>query len=95
MHASHAYWPTILESEEKVVDGEMVYSGVSLLDPKVCSAILCNYSKLKASGDGNFMTNTWYIMEDFDNLCTRALRDYPLYDRLVEYKIDGMQNIDI
>lgn len=95
MHASHAYWPTILESDEKVVDGEIVYSGVSLLDPKVCSAILCNYSKLKASGDGNFMTNTWYIMEDFDNLCTRALSNYPLYDRLVEYKIDGMQNIDI
>ena len=95
MHASHTSWPVELDGEEKVVNGELVYSGVSLLDPKVCSAILCNYSKLKASGDGNFMTNTWYIMEDFDHLCDRALRDYPLYDRLVEYKIDGMQNLDI
>ena len=34
-------------------------------------------------------------MEDFDNLCTIALKDYPLYDRIVEYKIDGLQNIDI
>ena len=34
-------------------------------------------------------------MEDFDNIATIALKDYPLYDRLVEYKIDGLQNIDI
>lgn len=31
----------------------------------------------------------------FDKLCDKALANYPLYDRIVEYKIDGLQNIDI
>ena len=84
-----------LESEEEVVDGKVVYSGASLLDPKVCSAILCNYSRLKEEGYGNFMSDTWYLMEDFDRLCGKAFADRPLYDRLIEYKIDGMQNQEI
>jgi len=29
-------------------------------------------------------------MEDFDKLCDKALANYPLYDRIVEYKIDGL-----
>ena len=69
--------------------------GVSFLNPKVCSAILCNYSKLKEEGYSTFEKDLWYIMEDFDNICTVALQDYPLYDRLVEYKVDGLQNVDI
>jgi hypothetical protein len=28
-------------------EGYAIPKGVSLLDPKVCSAILCNYSRLK------------------------------------------------
>ena len=36
-----------------------------------------------------------YMMEDFDDLCGRALSDYPLYERIVSDKIDGMQNIEI
>lgn len=28
-------------------------------------------------------------MQDFDDLCTKALADYPIYDRIVEWKIDG------
>ena len=35
------------------------------------------------------------MMEDFDDLCGRALSDYPLYERIVSDKIDGMQNIEI
>ena len=76
-------------------DGYPIPDGVSLLDPRVCSAILCNYSRLKQDSWGDFERDLWYIMEDFDNLCTIALKDYPLYDRIVEYKIDGLQNIDI
>mgnify|MGYP007025973819 FL=1 len=71
-------------------DGYPIPDGVSLLDPKVCSAILCNYSRLKQDSWGDFERDLWYIMEDFDNLCTVALKDYPLYDRIVEYKIDGL-----
>ena len=35
------------------------------------------------------------MIYDFENLCEKALEKYPLYMRLVEYKVDGMQNVDI
>ena len=95
MHASHATHYTPLNYEEEIVNGEIKYNGASLLDYKVCSAVLCNYSKLKAAGEGNFMSDTWYFMEDFDNVCGRALKNYPYYERLVELKIDGKQNLEI
>ena len=34
-------------------------------------------------------------MENFDKIATIALKDHPMYERLVECKIDGLQNIDI
>lgn len=95
MHASHATHYIPLNYEEKVINDEIIYSGVSLLDYKICSAVLCNYSKLKAAGEGNFMSDTWYFMEDFDEICGRALKNHPYYERLVELKIDGKQNIEI
>lgn len=76
-------------------DGTLTTSGVTLLDPAVCSALLCNYSKLKEDSWGNFETDTWFLIQDFERICDIALRDYPLYMRIVECKIDGMQNIDI
>lgn len=76
-------------------EGYPIPEGVSLLNPKVCSAILCNYSRLKQDSWGEFNKDLWYIMEDFDKLCDTALADFPLYDRIVEYKIDGLQNVEI
>lgn len=76
-------------------NGYCVSKGVTLVDPKVCEAILCNYSRLKQDSYGVWDTNTWYLMEDFDNISTRALADYPLYERIVECKIDGLQNVQI
>jgi len=69
--------------------------GISFLNPKVCSALLCNYSRLKENSWGNFESDTYYVMYDFDNLVEKALKDYPLYHRLMEYKIDGLQNSEI
>jgi hypothetical protein len=67
MCAAHGTHWVPLEFEEWVAaDGTPQWKGVSLLDYKVCSAILCNYSKLKAAGEGNFMSDTWYCLEDFD-----------------------------
>ena len=95
MHATHATnWVPLVYSEE-IKDNKIEYSGVSLLNPKVCSEVLCNYSKLKAAGEGNFMSDTWYFMEDFDAICGRALAPYPYYEKLVELKIDGKQNLEI
>lgn len=76
-------------------DGYPIPEGVSLMDPTVCEAILCNYSKLKQDSWDRFEGDTWYLIYDFEQMCDQALKDYPMYMKLVEYKIDGMQNIDI
>ena len=76
-------------------EGYVIPSGVSFIDPKVVSTILCNYSGLKESAWGEFEKDIWFIMHDFDILADKALKDYPLYEKIVEYKIDGLQNIDI
>ena len=77
-------------------DGTLdLHDSITLLDPRVCSAILCNYSKLKEDSWGYFDNDMWYLIYDFENVCDKALEPYPLYKRLVEYKIDGLQNIEI
>lgn len=76
-------------------EGHPIVSGVSLMKPEVCEAILCNYSKLKQDSWDRFEGDTWYLIYDFERICDKALEKYPLYMRLVECKIDGMQNIDI
>jgi hypothetical protein len=74
-------------------EGDAVPGGVSLLDPKICSAILCNYAKLKEDGFGRFNSDLYYLMEAFDEISEIALKDFPMYERIVTYKIDGLQNI--
>lgn len=86
--------PTYLTSAEILLHRPL-YAGVSLLDPKVCSAILCNYSKLRSSAEGNFQSDTWYLLEDFDRVSTAALTARPIYNRIVELKIDGLPNKQI
>lgn len=76
-------------------NGYCVPHGVTFVNPAVCSATLCNYSKLKEDSWGNFEKDTYFFMEDFDELCAIALKDYPLYEKIVEMKIDGRQNVDI
>ena len=82
---------TINNDEDKTLSS----SGITLIDTKVVTQILCNYSKLKEEGYGKFDNNTWYLMEDFDDVCARALKEYPLYEKIVELKIDRKQNIEI
>lgn len=86
--------PTRLSSEEIFLHAPL-YAGVSLLDPKVCSAILRNYSKLRSSAEGNFLSDTYYLMEDFDRVSEKALAAYPIYNRIAELKIDGLPNKQI
>lgn len=76
-------------------EGYVVPEGISLADPKIVSLILCNYSGLKEAAWGEFEKDVWYLMYDFDKLADKALKNYPLYERIVEYKIDGMKNIEI
>ena len=88
---------TRFEDKTKIFDDEgyPIPDGVSLLNPAVCSAILCNYSRLKQDSWGQFEGDLYYLMESFEKVSDAALKNYPLYERLVECKIDGLPNIQI
>ena len=76
-------------------DGYPIPEGISLLDPAVCSAILCNYSRLKQDSSDQFEGDLYYLMDAFDEIADIALKEYPLYEKIVECKIDGLQNVQI
>ena len=85
---------------EKIIiteDGEVQSNGlITLFNPKHVSALLCNYSRLKEDAYGKFWSDSYFLMEDLDNLIEKTLKDkYPLYYDLLIYKIDGKQNIEI
>lgn len=82
---------------EKDKDGEyqVKVDGVSLMDPRVTEAILCNYSKLKAESYDQFDRDMWYLIQTFEETCDRALVDFPIYTRIIELKIDKKQNNEI
>lgn len=82
-------------SETLDTENNIVYEGVSLCNPAICSIILCNYSKLKENGWGNFEGDLYFLMEDFDDVSSRALEKYPLYQKVTLYKIDGKTNAEI
>lgn len=95
MMYSKYYTPLLDTTHNFDENGYPIPEGVSLLNPKVCSMILCNYSKLKESSWDVLMGDMWHLLKDFDNIASAALENYPLYEKIVIYKIDGMQNIDI
>ena len=69
---------------------------INLFNPDHICALLCNYSALKEECWGNFNWDFWYLMEDLDNLIEKTLKDnYPLYYKLLIYKIDGKSNVEI
>ena len=76
-------------------EGYPIPKGVSLLNPVVCSAILCNYSRLKEDSYDRFEGDLYYLMLDFDEIADKALKEYPLYEKIVECKVDGLQNTQI
>ena len=89
---------TMLPDETSSFDDEEGYpipKGVSLLNPVVCSAILCNYSRLKEDSYDRFEGDLYYLMLAFDEIADKALKEYPLYEKIVECKVDGLQNTQI
>lgn len=69
---------------------------ISFFNPTHLSALLCNYSALKEEVWGKFSSDIYYLMEDLDILIEKTLKnDYPLYYKLLIYKIDGRQNLQI
>lgn len=76
-------------------NGFCVPHGVTCINPIICSTTLCNYEKLKQASYGKFESDLWFFMYDFDILYKKAMKDYPMYKRIVSCKIAGMQNIQI
>ncbi len=69
---------------------------VSFFNPKHISALLCNYSALKEEAEGKFTSDCWAMMLDLDVAVDAALEEkYPLYYKLLIYKIDGKSNLEI
>lgn len=98
MNVTKSFSKLQLDGKITIADDGTVSSTelVSLFDQKHVSALLCNYSKLKEDAWGKFGSDSYYLMEDLDNLIERTLKDkYPLYYDLLIYKIDGKQNIEI
>lgn len=93
----HTEKPSIKLEDTSYIDGdgEIVVQGVSLMNPIICSTILCNYSRLKEDSYGKFEGDTYYLMETFDKTAGVALNDFPVYTRIVELKIDGLTNNQI
>ena len=82
---------TIDENGEPTSDGL-----VNFFNWNHISALLCNYSALKEDCWGKFSSDAYYMMLDLDNLIDDALEEkYPLYLKLLIYKIDGKQNVEI
>ena len=93
---SHTRVPIALDEDFDFDDeGYIIPSGVSLIDKKVCSMILCNYAALKEEAYGKFDSDLYYLMEAFDDAADRALTPLPMYRYIVEAKIDGAQNAEI
>lgn len=85
-----------LDDESRINENnEVEIKGISLMDFRVVSAILCNYSKLKEDSSDQFNGDTWYLIQTFEEVCDKALADFPIYMRIVELKIDKKQNTEI
>lgn len=92
--------PPKLESKEWVEYDEneipiVKYSGVSFLDPNVVAAVLQNLGGLRGHCTGQFDKDTWYFVQDFNSLLERALSEYPMYAKIIEYKVDHYTNQEI
>ncbi len=83
------------ENYELDDDGHIIPYGCSLCNPKICSLLLCNYSKLKQDSYGDFESDIYFLMEDFDKIASKALDPYPIFNKIVECKIDGRSNLEI
>ena len=87
-------WEEWVEYDDK---GNAVirWSGVSFMDYRVISEILQVFPALKARSEGKFDSDAWALCIDFEPLMERALADFPMYRRIIEYKMDRLQNVEI
>lgn len=69
---------------------------ISLFDPTNISLLLCNYSNLKEESWEKFDSDIKWLMLDLDDLIEETLRDdYPIWYKILIYKIDKKTNAEI
>lgn len=97
VNAAASFHSMSFEDNIAVVGGEIHDSSlISLTNPAHVSALLRNYSRLKEDCYGKFYTDGYYLMEDLDYLIDNHIKkQYPLYFKILVYKIDGKKNIQI
>ena len=78
-------------------DGTLKIGGTfSMLRPDHVSALLCNYSRIKEDSWGKFQSDSYYAIMDLEDLIEKVLPEkFPLYYKLMIYKIDGKSNEEI
>ena len=85
-------------SEHITIDenGEPVNSGpISFFNPDHISKILCHYSELKTGISGKIENDLYYVIEDFEKLLKKSLKDTPMLFDIVKYKIKEIPNKEI
>lgn len=74
-------------------NGYCVPHGISLIDPKVVSALLCNYQYYKShAAHGSDLS---YLLEELDKLIDQALANKPILKTLIEAKIQELSNVEV
>ena len=77
--------------------GDVQSTGIlSMFNPAHVVILLCNYSGLKMETYEDFNSDIKWMLLDFEATVDKALKDkYPLYYKLLIYKIDGKTNLEI
>lgn len=83
------------EEIEVTEDGNVKYSGMTLLNPECVKVLLHYYSRLKADSWDSFQGDLWYLLVSLEDLIDRALISHPTYRLIIEKKIDGWTNLEI
>lgn len=73
--------------------GYCVGHGVTLVDPKVCGAILCNYAYYRSHAAQH--SDLRQLLDDFDETCHKAFKDKPILRTLIRAKINDLSNIEV
>ena len=97
-YANHTGGNRIVLDEEVYFDekGEPTSNSlVTFFKPQHICAILCNYELLKCHLGNKFSNDFYYLLEDFDKLLKKALKNYPVYETIVKGKINNLSNAEI
>ena len=69
---------------------------INIYNPAHVVILLCNYAGLKMETYDDFNSDIKWMLIDFENIIDKALKEkYPLYYKLLIYKIDGKTNLEI